>query len=168
MGSKKKQGNGTADNGNETSFACRIKDTAIIKDSLVFLGWITGLLFIAGICWVLTQPVRSRFLVKAVNMVFEQSGDPRRLLEPLPSGKGAFMFMGQCFEMDKEQGERTQAVVFSFIGEGVFFPCVAEVSRGGEVKELIPLTKHGEKILQRISPGIIGIYTRRIERGFGL
>ena len=167
MGSKKRQGNGSAEN-NESTFFCKIKDAAIIKDSLVFLGWITAFLFVTGICWVLTQPVRNRFLVKAVNLVFEQSGDPRRLLEPLPEGKGAFMFMGHSFDMESEQGERTQAVVFSFVGEGIFFPCVAEVSRSGEVKEFIPLTKHGEKILQRISPGIIGIYTRRIERGFKL
>jgi hypothetical protein len=165
MSGKKKQGN--TDN-NENSFFSRVKDTAIIKDSMIFLGWIASLLFIAGICWVLTQPVRNRFLVRAVNRVLEQSNDPRRLSESLPVGTGSSLFMGQSFEMDRGQGERAHAIVFSFVGEGTFFPCVAVISPYGEVQEFIPLTSNGEKIIRRISPGILGIYSRRIERGLRL
>jgi hypothetical protein len=172
---KKKQASVNT-NANENSLFQKIYDTAIVKDALIFLGWIAAMLFIAGICWVLTQPVRNRILVKAVNRALEQSGDPqagssgphfpagnvRRLTEP--AGIGSSMFMGQSFAMDSGQSGRASAIVFSFIGEGTFFPCVAVISAYGKVEEFIPLTNHGEKILRRISPGILGIYSRRIER----
>ena len=65
------------------------------------------------------------------------------------------------------QPDGKKAVVFTFIGEGFFFPCSAVVSSGGKVEEFIPLGSYSKKMLQQVSPGIIGIYVRRIE-GIGL
>jgi len=139
-----------------------------VKDAAIFLGWIAGLVLIAGLCWFFTQPVRNVFLQKAVNRVLEQSGDVRRLDAPLLiKSPGPF---GSWFSVFEPPGrpaagssEGTKAFVFSFIGGGFFFPCAAIVTPEGTVKEFIPLNKYGERMIKQVSPGILRIYARRIE-----
>ena len=168
MSGKKKSASVLPETEGNLFFFSALKDTMIIKDSLVFIAWISAILLVAGIIWALTQPVRNRFLVKAVNQVLEQSEDPRRLTEPSYNAKGASMFAGSNFEMGRIQGERKNAIVFSFIGEGTFFPCIAVISSEGKVEEFIPLNNYGEKLLQHIPPGILKIYSKHIEKGSGL
>ena len=154
-----------------------------VKDAAIFLGWIAGLVLIAGLCWFFTQPVRNLFLQKAVNRVLEQSGDTRRLDTPLliktPSPLGSWFSVIELPGRQKagnsspvsgapgsETGpfpEETKAFVFSFIGGGFFFPCVAIVTPEGTVKEFIPLGKYGKRMINQLSPGVLRIYTRRIE-----
>jgi hypothetical protein len=141
-------------------------------DAIKLFGWIASIVIIAGVCWTLTQPVRSRFLMRAVNRVLEQYGDIRRLVELSSDGRGTSIF-GSWYTMAKvwQQGisgnenfsEGTKAFVFSFIAEGTLFPCAAVVTPEGKVQELIPLNIHGKKMLSRISPGILKLYIRRIE-----
>ena len=135
-----------------------------MKDAALLMGWIGGLVLIAGLCWFFTQPVRNRFLIRAVNQVLEQSGDSRRLGDPVAPGasKAGFPGIGSWYTMAGVP-EGTRAFVFVLIGEGIFFPCAAVVSPGGKVEEFIPLNSHGEKMIKRVSRGILEIYTRRIE-----
>jgi hypothetical protein len=147
-------------------------DPAIIRDTIRLFGWIASILIIGGLCWSLTQPVRSRFLIRAVNRVLEQYGDFRRVGELSSSGGGASL-IGSWYTMTKAQqqgisgnenfSDGTRAFIFSFIAEGTFFPCVAVVDPEGKVQEFIPLNIHGKKNLNRISPGILKLYARRIE-----
>jgi len=140
-----------------------------VKDAAIFLGWIAGLVLIAGLCWFFTQPVRNQFLQKAVNRVLEQSGDTRRLDAPLlikaPGPLGSWFTVaelaGQQTAGDSPPG--TRAFIFSFVGGGFFFPCAAIVSSDGMVKEFIPLSKYGERMIKQLSPGMLRIYARRIE-----
>jgi hypothetical protein len=142
-----------------------------LKDTMILFGWICSILILAGACWILTQPVRNRFLIRAVNRVLEQSGDTRRLGEPSSPGTGSST-MGSWYSVTSagkpEFGSEklpggAKVFVFSFIGEGTFFPCAAVVSESGKIEEFIPLNSHGERIFKRISPGILKLYTRRIE-----
>ena len=135
-----------------------------VRDTMIFVGWIAGLIFIASLCWFLTQSARNRFLLTAVNRVLEQSGDSRRLAEPVPYGslKAGSSGIGSWYIM-KDVPEETTACIFTFIGEGAFFPCAAVVTAEGKVEEFIPLNNHGERILKRISPGFLRLYARRIE-----
>ena len=133
----------------------------IIKDAMILFGWIAAMLVIAGVCWVLTQPVRNRFLVRAVNRVLAQSGDSRRLTGPVLSGGRGSLLSGSWFAMTGGGSDR--AFVFSFIGDGAFFPCAAIITQDGKVREFVPLNSYGERALKRVSPGILNIYTRRIE-----
>jgi hypothetical protein len=143
------------------------------KDTTIFITWISALLIVAGVFWGLTQPLRTRTLVNAVNRVLEQSGDSRRLDELSAYGGSGFFGMGTRFSITnfetQEAGAAGQfspgvkAVVFSFIGEGTFFPCLAVLCPEGKVEEFIPLNSHGERVIRRISPGILEIYARRIE-----
>jgi hypothetical protein len=145
----------------------KIRDQA--KDATVFAGGIAGLLVIAAFFWILSQPVRTRFLLKAVNKVLEQSGDPRRL-EELPPEKNRYFGIGTWFsvrsfyEQRAQDTEKTKAIIFPFIGEGTFFPCAAVLTQDGKVKEFIPLNNHGERMIKQISPSALKIYAKRIER----
>jgi len=144
-----------------------------LKDTMILIGWIASLLIIAGTSWILTQPLRDRFLVRAVNRVLEQSGDARALGELTSSGTSGSFIIGSWYTMmlarqmgaagTKDFSDGTKAFVFSFIGEGTFFPCVAVVLPNGKVGEFIPLSSHGERIIKKISPGILRLYARRIE-----
>jgi hypothetical protein len=135
-----------------------------LKDGAICIGWIGGLVLAGGLCWFLSQPLRSNRLMRAVNRVFIQTGDSRRLTEAIPPSelKPEALRMGTWYVMSFS-GEGNRAVVFNFIGEGNFFPCVAEINSEGRVEEIIPLSSHGERIFRRLSPGSVQIYKRRIE-----
>jgi len=145
-----------------------------VKDALMLMGWIAGLILIAGLCWFLTQPVRSRFLCNAVNRVLEESGDSRRLGEPVSPGMHDLFGMGAWYTVTEAGSglagsgggvfsDRAMIFIFTFIGEGTFFPCAAVVKPGLGVQEFIPLNSHGVKMMKLISPGILKIYAQRIE-----
>ena len=141
-----------------------------LKDTAILLGWILGPILIAGLAWFLTQPLRENLLTKAINKVLEQSGDYRRLGEPvrrLSSGMGSWFTVTDAQRRrDTEREplpEGTRAYVFVFIAEGSFFPCAAVVAPGGNVQEFIPLTSQGKRMIKRTSPGILRIYASRIE-----
>ena len=152
----------------------KILASKILKDVALFCGWIIGILVIAGLCWALSQPVRNRFLVRAANRALQYSGDNRRLGELPSSNRTPSNAMGAWYSViqlrqsrrgtaEENFPEVTRAYVFTFIGEGTFFPCAAMLTDDGKVQELIPLNSHGARVLSRISPGIIKLYTRRIE-----
>ena len=140
-----------------------LRNSVVFKDTMIFLGWIASILIIAGVFWFFTQPLRNRLMLRAVNRVLIQLGDSRRLAEESSPETGSSLLTGSWFVMTGASAGGSKVVVFSFIGEGTFFPCAAVVSQDGKVREFIPLNSHGEKMLKRISPGILRIYTRRIE-----
>jgi len=141
-----------------------------IKDLIFIAGWIAGLLLIAGLVWYFTQSVRSNLLLRAVNKVMEQSGDNRRLGERLPvrsAGMGSWFSITEAVRR-RDSGsevvvEGTRAYVFVFISNGSFFPCAAVVLPEGRVEEYIPLNSQGRRMLKRVSPEILSIYSSRIE-----
>jgi hypothetical protein len=142
-----------------------------LKDVSVLIGWIGGLLLIGGLCWFLSGPLRARLLMNSVNRVLALSGDPRRLDRPLPFselGPGASR-MGVWYTVTGAGGSGGpgKAFVFTVAAEGAFFPCAAEIDPDGKVKELIPLSRHGEKMIKRLPAGLIRMYIRRIEGAEG-
>lgn len=146
-----------------------------LKDAAILAGWIAALLLLAGLMWFLSQSVRNRFLLSAANQVLEQSGSPRRLGTAVPRGslKTSSSRIGTWYNLSehsaRQAGETARnsagekAVIFVFIAGGSSFPCLAVLNASGELEEFIPLSGHGEKMMKRVSPGILGIYTRRIE-----
>jgi hypothetical protein len=135
-----------------------------LKDGSIFAAWIAGILLIGGLCWLLSMPLRSHLLMKAVNRVLIRIDDSRRLdaVIPLSELKPGALRLGTWYSM-AFSGEGNRAVVFTLIAEGYFFPCLAEINQEGRVEDIIPLSRHGEKIFRRLSPGNIQIYIRRIE-----
>ena len=150
--------------------APKINDRTMIKDGALLFGWIASIIVIAAVLWFFTQPLRNSFLLRSVNKVLEQSNDSRRLQAPLPNfatGTGTWFSMVEIRDQRETGRERlsdgAKAFVFTFIGEGYFFPCAAVVASDGKVMEFIPLNSHGRRMIKRISPGVLKIYTVRIE-----
>ena len=136
-----------------------------VKDMMMLFGWVAGLVLVASLCWFLTQPFRNHLLVKAVNRVLEDSGDPLRLGEPVSSGVSASFGVGAWYNttgIKSRAEEGTKIYIFTFFGEGSFFPCAAVVTPGGKVEKFIPLNSYGEKMMKLLSPGILKIYAQRI------
>ena len=135
-----------------------LKERTVLKDISIVLGWALGLILLAVLCWYFTQPLRNRFLVISINQVLEQSGDNRRVSEPIPMKNPRTFGLGRWYNFSGD----TRLFLFTFIGEGTFFPCAAVMTPDGRVEEFIPMNLHGERILNRISPEIKNIYAQRI------
>ena len=135
-----------------------IKEPTLFKDSMIILGWASGLIILAGLCWYFAQPLQNRFLINTVNQVIEQSGDHRRVSESIPRGNSRTSGLGRWYNFSDE----TRVLIFTFIGEGTFFPCAAVVTKDGIVNEFIPLGRHSARMFQRVSPEILNIYSQRI------
>jgi len=141
-----------------------------MKDTAILLGWISALIIIASLTWYFTQPLRNSFLIRAVNKVLEQSGDSRRLVGQISArslGMGSWYTMAENNRrrdaVNEPLAEGTRAYVFTFMGEGTFFPCVAVVTPAGNAEEFIPLNSYGRGMIKRVPPGILKIYASRIE-----
>jgi hypothetical protein len=133
-----------------------------IKDWAVFFGWIGGLILVGGIIWSLTQPVRTRALLRSVNRVLSLGEDPRRLEAPLsvPRLSGRADPLGCWYTLEKS-GDAF--FVFPIMRDGILVLCGAQVSPEGKVAEVIPLSDHAKQVFNDISGGVIQTYIRRIE-----
>ena len=142
-------------------FIPRRKNESVLKEPALLLGWIAVIILMAALSWFLTQPLRSRLFQRAVNRALEQSNVPERLGEPIQNGALSFGIGGNYFYMGISA--ESTAYIFTLIGEGSFFPCLALINREGIVEEIIPLGLHAQRMIKRISPGTLAIYARRIE-----
>jgi hypothetical protein len=135
-----------------------------VKDRLILLGWIAGLLVAASLAWSLSFPYRADSLMRSVNKSLEAAGDTRRLSSPLPrvSSKPAPMgFWYRLYESD------SLFFVFVIMNEGIFVPCGAEIGKDGKAVDIVPLGSHARQIIDRIPQGVIQVYVRRIESARG-
>ena len=137
-----------------------------LKDSSIFFVWILGLLLFSGLFWHLTGSVRSSFLKDSINRIFIRSGDERRLEAPVISGtkrpraSGPLSIQGYWYTLEREEN---RLLFFILISNGNFIPCAAIVNPLGKVDDIISLSSRGKRTLDNIPPGIIRLYTRRIE-----
>jgi hypothetical protein len=133
------------------------------RDTAVFLGWAAGLFLAGFLLWSLTGTVRDRSLLRTVNRIFIQRGDPRRLDAPLkpPRGRG---LPGNWYSL---AGAQHTLFVFSVMSGGIMAPYAAFVNSGGKVEEIVPLSAHAEQFMPRFREGLMDIYIRRIESGAG-
>jgi hypothetical protein len=133
------------------------------KGTAILCAWIGALILIGCLCWLLTQSLRNDFLRNSVNRAMVQNGYSYRLEAPIPASaiKPSLERMGTWFNMN----EGYRALIFTLIADGVFLPCAAVVDPLGKLEEIIPLSPSGLRLLDRVSPGILKLYTRRIEGG---
>ena len=136
-----------------------LEEKKLLKDTLLVLGWVLGMIILAGLFWFFTHPMRSRFLANSVNQVLEQKGDYRRVLEPVSMRNIRVYGLGRWYTFTGD----TKIFIFTFISGGTFFPCAAVETIDGRVEEFIPLNRHGERVFSHIPPELINIYSRRIE-----
>ena len=130
-----------------------------IKDRLIFAAWIGGIILFSSLLWFLTLNTRNNILMNSVNQVLEHNNSSLRLIEAIPGAGSHLSSMGTSFSADNNRS----ILVFSFIAEGIIFPCIALINEDGKVQDFIALNSHGRNILSRVSPAIIALYSRRIE-----
>jgi hypothetical protein len=133
-----------------------------IKDRAVFLGWIGGLIIIGGIIWSLTQPVRTRGLMRSVNRILSLGEDTRQLKAPFsfPRPTGSTGPLGNWYTL-MDSGDTF--FVFTIMRDGILVLCGAQVSAEGKVVDIVPLSDHAKEVFADIPGGIIQTYIRRIE-----
>jgi hypothetical protein len=131
---------------------------SVVRDRLIFLGWIAGLFAAAALIWILARPAQERYLLRAVNHIFIVAGDQRRLAEPAtapadsPPGYWYSMF-----------ASNDRLFVFGIMRDGIFIPCGARIGESGSVEEIIPLGFHAARALDTMPREIVRMYIRRIE-----
>jgi hypothetical protein len=129
------------------------------------IAWIGGILLLGILLWLLTQPVRQGVIIRSVNRILAASGESRRLEAALsPWGMpGRAVQGGQWFSL---AGSGDRALIFPVVSDGVLASCLAVLSPEGRIRTLIPLSGHARRIFPRIPPGVLGLYTRRIEASY--
>jgi hypothetical protein len=135
-------------------------DVSIIRDRLVLLGWIAGLLAAIALLWALTRPVQARYLMQTANRALAAAGDTRRLGAETARPAGKSGLLGYWYSM---YNATERMFIFGAIQDGILVPCGAVVSDTGEVMEIIPLSAHARQVLEHMPPSVMRIYVRRIE-----
>jgi hypothetical protein len=138
--------------------------TVLLKDRAIFVGWIAGLVLIASLLWSLSFPFRAFCLMRSTNKVLIAMDDSRRLIAPLPHS-AVPVSLGCWYRFSDSTGSTGSGLfyVFALVQGGILVPCGAEISREGEVVDIIPLGNHARQIMKRTPPGLIQLYVRRIK-----
>jgi hypothetical protein len=130
----------------------------------IFAAWIAVILLLGSLSWFFTQPIRGRILLNSVNRVLTTSGLSLRLEAPILPWQmpGRATRLGSWFTLANSED---WGLVFPIMFDGIPASFFAVVSPGGAVNALVPLSNHSAKVLDRLPPETLRIYTRRIEAG---
>ena len=131
-----------------------------MKDKAILLGWITGLLLLISVLWISIQSVHSFYILRAVNSVFINNDDSRRVAKSLNIKAGKAEALGYWYSMNNSQDKM---FVFTAFQDGILVPLGAIVSPNGTVSEIMPLSAHAAQIFDRLPKSILQMYTVRIE-----
>ncbi len=131
-----------------------------LKDRLILLGWIAGLLLAASLAWSLSFHYRADILMRSVNKALDAAGDTRRISSPLPRRSARPAPMGFWYRLYESD---SLFFVFVIMNEGIFIPCGAEIGKDGKAVDIVPLGSHARQIIGRIPRGVIQVYIRRVE-----
>ena len=130
-----------------------------MKDKIVLISWIAGLLLLISVFWILTQPVQTNYLMRTINNVFINNNDTKRVSSYIPHKSGKADLMGYWYSLFNSQDI---LFVFTVFQDGILVPLGAVVS-SGTVKEIIPLSAHAEQVYGNMPESILQMYIRRIE-----
>lgn len=131
-----------------------------LKDKALFFGWIGGLVLIGAVAWTLSRPVLFLYLGRSVNQTMVSSGESLRLSaeQPLPPVKQSPLGVWYSIENSNDL-----FFVFPVFQDGILCLCGARLSPENTVSEIIPVSAHASQVFNRLPPGILKIYVRRIE-----
>jgi len=137
-----------------------MKNIQDLRDKAVLLGWIAGVLMLISLIWILSQPLQAHYLLKAINYVFINNNDERRVINYIQKKPGKTGLMGYWYSM---YNTNDNMFVFTVFKDGILVPFGAIVSDNGNVQEIIPLSAHAVQIFDNLSQSILQMYVRRIE-----
>jgi len=130
-----------------------------MKDKAILLGWITGLLLLISVLWISVQSVHAFNVLRAVNGVFINNDDSRRVSKYIHVKAGKAELLGYWYSMNSTD----KMFVFTVFKDGILVPLGAIVSSDGTVSEILPLSAHAVQIFEGLPKSILKMYTGRIE-----
>lgn len=125
--------------------------------SLMWCGLFSLILFLL---FILSSGMRTKLLEKEVNTVLEQNGYMRSLGVPVRPWRmdGSAMQLGSWWTMRENE---SLAVVFPVIHDGIYAPFLGIIAANGAI-EFVPLSRNAAVLYERLAPGIMNIYARRL------
>jgi len=134
-----------------------------LKDRLISFGWITGLLLLVSLLWILTQPLQVHYLLRTVNSALIAADDSRRVISYAGhNGKKAGP-LGYWYSM---YVSADKMFVFAVFQDGILIPLGAVVSPAGKVNDIIPLSAHAKQVIDSLPDSVLQMYVTRIEAAF--
>jgi len=137
-----------------------MKDIQEIRDKVVLVGWIAGLLMLISLIWTLSQPIQAHYLMRSINSVFINNNDERRVIDYIQKKPGKTSLIGYWYSM---YNSKENMFVFTVFKDGILVPLGAIVSDTGNVQEIIPLSAHAVQIFNNLPQSILQMYIKRIE-----
>ena len=134
--------------------------SSALKDRVILLGWIVGLVLAVVLLWSLTFSFRSACLMRSTNKVLASQEDSRSLSAPLSQHFASPVPLGCWYSLADSD---SLFFVFAIVRDGILVPCGAEISDRGEVTDIVPLGSHARQVMDRIPRGVVQIYIQRIE-----
>ncbi|MDR0662721.1 MAG: hypothetical protein LBF80_01390 [Spirochaetaceae bacterium] len=136
-----------------------------LNETSVFAIWLAVLTLVSALIWGFTAGLRNNITADMVNKILAESGEERRIAQSVSMWHvpGNIAQFGTWFTMTSQEN----AVIFPFIVEGIFSPCLAIIGNDGKPK-LIPLTVNAERVISRGNPGYLRVLTERIEKNAGI
>ncbi|MCL2229695.1 MAG: hypothetical protein FWC01_01220 [Treponema sp.] len=131
-----------------------------MRDKALFFGWVTGLLLLISLLWILTTPLQASYLMRSANYVLTSNGDSRYLLAHIKDKSTKAGLLGYWFSI---QYSDDKMFIFGAFQDGVLIPLGAVVAQTGEVREILPLSAHAVQVFGDLPDSIVKMYTDRIE-----
>jgi hypothetical protein len=128
----------------------------------IFAIWMAALVLAGALLWGLTGSLRNNIMANTINKVLDETGEERRVVAAISTWHipGNVTQLGTWYTMTSQEN----AVLFSFIVDGIFSPCLAIISNDGKLASLIPLTLNADRAVLRMNPGYLRIWIDRIEK----
>jgi hypothetical protein len=137
-----------------------------LNKTSVFAIWMAAITLAGALIWGFTTGLRNNITANMVNKILVDLGEERRIEQAVSTWHipGNIAQFGTWFTMTNYEN----AVIFPFIVEGIFSPCLAIIDNNGKLEKLIPLTVNAERGISRSNPGYLLILTERIEKNAGI
>jgi hypothetical protein len=131
-----------------------------MKDKLILLGWITGLLLLISVLWISTRSAQAFNLLRAVNSVLINNNDSRRVSEYIQTKAGKAEILGYWYKM---YNSTDKMFVFTAFQDGILIPLGAVVSTNDTVDEILPVSAHAAQVFDKMPKSVLQMYSDRIE-----
>ena len=137
-----------------------------MRDKLILLGWITGLLLLVCVFWISTQTLQANHLMRTINSVLFNNEDYSsaenviRLSAYMPKKSKNAGLMGYWYSIHNSSD---LMFVFMVFQDGILVPLGAIVSPDGTVQDVIPLSSHALQVYEKLPQSILKMYIMRIE-----
>jgi hypothetical protein len=144
-------------------FVEKIKQLPLpVKQWGLFAAWMGAFMLVGILLWGLTGNIRSQMMISSVNRVLARSDSPYRLDRQIGAlGRpGRAMQLGSWFTL---KNSSNRAVVFPLMAGPNVAAALALLSPEGKVESLVPLSINAVQLFDRLPPGAIQLYTRRVE-----